>query len=174
MLNFANPSVATEIPGREHSLPQGEQTKLTLTTSDFFVSPPVPARICGERCLSPNVSPLSRVPSPSGRHELESRRLRPKSHLSLALNRGQVNGWFELGQRSEMPCFDSDRDFVSSAGPRTANRSDRLAIAAWLGITQDADMKAQFRREESRCRSPAGYAAQIMPQGRSGRTAAND
>jgi hypothetical protein len=46
-----NPTVArshlgrsTEIPGREHSLPQGEETRPTLTTSAFFVSPPVPAK----------------------------------------------------------------------------------------------------------------------------------
>jgi hypothetical protein len=52
MLAVVNPSVATEIPGREHSLPQGEVTRSTLTTSAFFVSPPVPARVCGERCLA--------------------------------------------------------------------------------------------------------------------------
>jgi hypothetical protein len=109
MLNFANPSVATEIPGREHSLPWGEETRPTLTTSAFFVSPPVPARVCGGRRLSLVVSSLSRVPSPSGRHELESRRLRAKSHLSLAPNRGQVNGLFDSVPRSEMPRLASVR-----------------------------------------------------------------
>ena len=110
----------------------------------------------------------------SGRCEQGSRRLPAKSHLSVATNRAQVNGSFEFGQRTEMPCFDSDREFVSSSGPRIDDRSDRLAIAAWLRITQDVDMKAQFRREESPCRSPAGYAAQIIPQFRSARTAPSD
>jgi hypothetical protein len=100
--------------------------------SALFVSPPVPATVCGERCLSPDVSGLSRVPSPSGRRERRSRRLRAKSHLSLAQNRGQFNGWFEFGQRSEMPCFVSNREFVSSVRQRTGNRSNRRELAAWL------------------------------------------
>jgi hypothetical protein len=174
MLTVATPSVATEIPGREHSLPQGEQTKPTLTASAFFVSPPVRARTNGGRCLSTDVSGLSRVPSPSDRHERESLRFRAKSHSSLAPNRGQVNGRFEFGQRIEMPCLDSDSELVLSAGPLADNRSDRLAIATWLRGMQNADVCVRFRRADLRHRSPTVCAAQIMPRGRSGRTAAND
>ncbi len=151
MATTANLGLSTETPGREHSLPQGEETRPTLTTSAFFVSPPIPARVCGGRYLSPDVSPLSRVLSPSSRHERKPRRLRAKSHLSLAPKWGRVNGWFGIGQRIEMPCFDSGSESVSSAGPRTGNSSDRLAIAAWLRRTQNAVASARFRRGDTRC-----------------------
>jgi hypothetical protein len=174
MATTANLGLSTEIPGREHSLPQGEETRPTLTTSAFFVSPPVPARVCGGRCLSPDVSGLSRVPSPSGRRERRSRCLRAKSHLSLAPNRGRVNGRFDFGQRIEMPCLDSGSEPVLSVGPLADNRSDPLAIATWLRGMQNADVCARFRRADLRHRSPAGYAAQTIPLGRPGRTATND
>ena len=147
----ANPSVATEIPDREYAVPQGEETRPKLTTSAFFVSPSVPARVSGGRCLAPNVSSLSRRPIPSGRYELESRRLRAKSHLSLAPNWGYANRRFEFGQRTEMPCLDLGSEPVSSAGRRTDNRPDRRRIAAWLRRTQNVDASAPFRRGDSMC-----------------------
>ncbi len=125
---------------------------------------------CGGRFFSPDVSGLSRVPGPSVRRQRESRRLPAKSHLSLAPNRGWVNGSFESAARTEMPRLSSQSESASSVGPCADNRSDRDAIDVWPNATQNAGVKARYRHGDSRCRSPAGYVAQIMPQPTSGPT----
>lgn len=107
---------------------------------------------------------MSRVPSPSGCRKRGSRRLRAKSHLSLALNRGRVNGSFESAARTEMPRLGSQSESASSVGPCTEDRSDRDTIAVWPKRTQNEGLKARFRRGHSRCGSPARFAAQIMPR----------
>ena len=141
MATTANLGLSTEIPGREHAFPLNDETSPTLTTLAFFVSLPVPARGCRERCLSPDVSGLSRVLSPSGHHERQSRRLRAKSHLSLPPNRGRVNGWLVSLARTKKSFLGSDSEQDANNGPRRENRFDRRATC------HVASRNAKRRRE---------------------------